>query len=155
MLRSHAGRPLIGELSTSVRLESATAVMGVVSGEKMSCSSHQPLIDGGSAWLACIRTTTAVGATTMVISNISTTMLCRSAIYLTDSVSCFSGSPYPGGSLGSLPNTALRKNGSQAIRQRYGKDRTFATPILTTPPSLACIVGFGAAVAVSSCVAVA
>jgi len=121
----------VGELSTSA-LSTATAAMALHLVQKHGGASHQTLIDGGLAWLAANQNDDGGwGDTTVSFSNISTTMLCRSAIYLTESA----------------PRLALAVNRAEtwlaskygppanwpeAIRQRYGKDRTFATPILTT-----------------------
>lgn len=148
----------VGELSTSA-LSTATAVMALHLVQKHTGQSYQSLIDGGLAWLVEHQNEDGGwGDTTVSFSNISTTMLCRSAFYLTRS-----GPPLPGtrgrGVRGeeeeggtSPPSTRERvgelalsraeawlgsKYGDaskwpEAIRNRYGKDRTFATPILTT-----------------------
>src|SRR5262249_21955884 len=88
-------------------------------------------------------------------SNISTTMLCRAALYLTGSLPGVAPSaglaPSPPSPLPRVQGrgeteAALRRAEAwlfsrygntpqqlaEAVRQRYGKDRTFATPILTT-----------------------
>ena len=130
----------IGELSTSA-LSTATAVMALYLVQKHGGSSHQPLIDGGLAWLAAHQNDDGGwGDTTVSFSNISTTMLCRSAIYLTDSA------PRLALALSRAEAWLAAKYGPpekwpEAIRQRYGKDRTFATPILTTC-ALACLVSW-------------
>src|SRR5437763_17073840 len=73
----------VGELSTSA-LSTATAVMALFLVQKHAGSSHQSLIDGGLAWLAAHQNDDGGwGDTTISLSNISTTMLCRSAFYLT------------------------------------------------------------------------
>lgn len=120
-----------GELSTSA-LSTATAVMALYLVQKHGGESHPDLIDAGLAWLERHQNDDGGwGDTTVSFSNISTTMLCRSAIYLTQSA----------------PRLALAVSRAEAwlashygppakwpeaIRQRYGTDRTFATPILTT-----------------------
>src|SRR6266571_2315004 len=72
----------VGELSTSA-LSTATAVMALYLVQKNGGPSHQALIDGGLAWLAAHQNDDGGwGDTTVSISNISTTMLCRSAFYL-------------------------------------------------------------------------
>src|SRR6266404_1262556 len=121
----------VGELSTSA-LSTATAVMALHLVQKHGGASHQSLIDGGLAWLTAHQNDDGGwGDTTVSFSNISTTMLCRAAIYLTQSSS----------RLALAVNRAETwltakygppANWPEAIRQRYGKDRTFATPILTT-----------------------
>src|SRR4051812_5207156 len=73
----------IGELSTSA-LSTATAVMALYLVQKHAGSLHQSLIDGGLNWLIAHQNEDGGwGDTTISISNISTTMLCRSAFYLT------------------------------------------------------------------------
>src|SRR4051812_31547617 len=73
----------VGELSTSA-LSTATAVMALQLVQTHGGASHQPLIDGGPAWLSAHQNEDGGwGDTTVSFSNISTTMLCRSAIHLT------------------------------------------------------------------------
>jgi squalene-hopene/tetraprenyl-beta-curcumene cyclase len=121
----------VGELSTSA-LSTATAVMALHLVHKHGGASHQALIDGGLAWLAQHQNDDGGwGDTTVSISNISTTMLCRAAIYLTEST------PRLAPAVSRAEAWLASKYGPpdqwpEAIRQRYGKDRTFATPILTT-----------------------
>jgi squalene-hopene/tetraprenyl-beta-curcumene cyclase len=94
--------------------------------------SNQALIDGGLAWLAAHQNDGGGwGDTTVSLSNISTTMLCRAAIYLTQST------PRSALVVSRAETWLSAKYGPpekwpEAVRQRYGKDRTFATPILTT-----------------------
>src|SRR5207253_7782861 len=71
------------------------------------------------------------GDTTASVSNISTTMLCRAAFYLTESA------PRLAFAISRAETWLTSKYGPadnwpEAVRKRYGKDRTFATPILTT-----------------------
>jgi squalene-hopene/tetraprenyl-beta-curcumene cyclase len=121
----------VGELSTSA-LSTATAVMALHLVQKHGGPGHQSLIDAGLAWLAAHQNDDGGwGDTTVSFSNISTTMLCRSALYLTDST------PRLAPALSRAEAWLAAKYGPparwpEAIRQRYGKDRTFATPILTT-----------------------
>ncbi|MSQ93952.1 MAG: squalene--hopene cyclase [Gemmataceae bacterium] len=121
----------VGELSTSA-LSTATAVMALHLVQKHGGPSHQALIDGGLAWLAANQNDDGGwGDTTVSFSNISTTMLCRSAFYLTEPTPRLS----PAASHAEAWLTTKYgppENWPEAIRQRYGKDRTFATPILTT-----------------------
>jgi squalene-hopene/tetraprenyl-beta-curcumene cyclase len=128
----------VGELSTSA-LSTATAVMALHlvkerQGAELSTqySVLSTLIDGGLAWLAAHQNDDGGwGDTTVSFSNISTTMLCRSAIYLTQSQSRLA----PAVSRAEAWLTSKYGEPAQwpeAIRQRYGVDRTFATPILTT-----------------------
>lgn len=129
----------VGELSTSA-LSTATAIMALhlVQKNESGRTGSTPvnfadLIAGGLRWLAEHQNKDGGwGDTTKSFSNISTTMLCRAAFYLT-------------GAEKSPPETVNRaeewlftRHGNtpaqlaEAVRARYGKDRTFATPILTT-----------------------
>src|ERR1700754_3003762 len=73
----------VGELSTSA-LSTATAVMALHLVGKHGGPSHQALVDSGLAWLAANQNDDGGwGDTTVSFSNISTTMLSRSAFYLT------------------------------------------------------------------------
>ncbi len=134
----------VGELSTSA-LSTATAVMALHLVQKHGGPSHQTLIDGGLAWLAANQNADGGwGDTTVSFSNISTTMLCRSALYLTRAGSVSDGGATVANASGSYVDVISRAeawltskygppaNWPEAIRRRYGKDRTFATPILTT-----------------------
>jgi squalene-hopene/tetraprenyl-beta-curcumene cyclase len=140
----------VGELSTSA-LSTATAVMALnlvrsqKSGARSQDSPLSTLIDGGLAWLAAHQNDDGGwGDTTISFSNISTTMLCRAAFYLTQARSVSEGCASLAYASG-LYREVIQKaeawlttkygppsNWPEAIRQRYGKDRTFATPILTT-----------------------
>ena len=160
----------VGELSSSA-LSTATAVMALhlTSSPLRQCSPLAPreesaapvteshdsdaavlsrserttLIDRGLTWLVEHQNPDGGwGDTIKSFSNISTTMLCRAAFYMTGARSASEG----GASLAGASGSALKKAeawlferyGStpaqlaEAVRARYGKDRTFATPILTT-----------------------
>jgi len=145
----------VGELSTSA-LSTATAVMALhlVQNSLPSPSGRgaggegrdlRTLIDNGLAWLAANQNEDGGwGDTTVSFSNISTTMLCRSAFCMTSpmaSGSTLTPGPSPGGRgekcIARAEAWLTSKYGPpaqwpEAIRQRYGVDRTFATPILTT-----------------------
>ncbi len=131
----------VGELSTSA-LSTATAVMALalVQRDTPPHDQHQRLIDGGLAWLVAHQNADGgFGDTVKSISNISTSMLCRAAFHLV-----VQAARLHNGGAGEPP--ALRRieaylqqhcgrtpaEQAEAIRRRYGKDRTFATPILTT-----------------------
>jgi squalene-hopene/tetraprenyl-beta-curcumene cyclase len=129
----------VGELSTSA-LSTATAVMALClverrgeSGTSATGASNATLIANGLRWLAQHQNADGGwGDTVKSFSNISTTMLCRSAFHLTgiqlehaETVS--RAEAWLGERYGTTPQAL-----AEAIRQRYGKDRTFATPILTT-----------------------
>src|SRR5687768_13779354 len=76
----------VGELSTSA-LSTATAVMALHLVQKTHGDTrYESLIDGGLAWLERNQNDDgAWGDTIKSFSNISTTMLCRAAFYLTQS----------------------------------------------------------------------
>jgi len=117
----------VGELSSSA-LSTAVAVAALaLTGERPD------LIAGGLRWLA--KTQNADGGwgdTTKSFSNISTTMLCRAAVHIA-------------GAVGEYAQTLKRADGwlaerygktpaehAEAVRRRYGRDRTFSVPILMT-----------------------
>jgi squalene-hopene/tetraprenyl-beta-curcumene cyclase len=122
-----------GELSTSA-LSTATAVSALALEQKHSpaLNAHGPLIAGGVAWLDNHQNADGGwGDTVKSLSNISTTMLCRAAFHLTGTASQHADC------LGRA-NQYMERFGktspeqAEAVRARYGKDRTFAGPILTT-----------------------
>src|SRR5262249_33520999 len=78
----------VGELSTSA-LSTATAVMALTLVQKHTPphDRFQRLIDGGLAWLVAHQNADGgFGDTVKSFSNISTTMLCRAALYLTNAL---------------------------------------------------------------------
>ncbi|MBI2805917.1 MAG: squalene--hopene cyclase [Planctomycetes bacterium] len=158
----------VGELSTSA-LSTATAVMALHLVNSALSTQHSalntqhsalstqhsaltPLIEGGLAWLAANQNADGGwGDTTVNFSNISTTMLCRSAFYLVGRPPAIAAlmpgldtphharsdwwgvsSPVSRAEAWLQKNYGRAEKWPEAIRQRYGKDRTFATPILTT-----------------------
>src|SRR5262245_58281479 len=124
----------VGELSTSA-LSTATAIsaLAVVQRNTTAHGSFDGLIDRGAAWLAGHRNVDGGwGDTVKSHSNISTTMLCRAAFHLTGSDTRHKeplerADAYIRRRFGATPEEQ-----AEAVRQRYGKDRTFAVPILTT-----------------------
>jgi squalene-hopene/tetraprenyl-beta-curcumene cyclase len=124
----------IGELSTSA-LSTATAVMALhlVGKHAMGPNRHAPLVTRGLTWLAANQNEDgAWGDTTKSHSNISTTMLCRAAFYLTGAAESNRATVNKAEAwlFNRFGNTPAQL--AEAVRARYGKDRTFATPILTT-----------------------
>src|SRR4051812_29823986 len=117
----------VGELSSSA-LSTATAVMALTLVDK---DRFAGLIDGGFRWLTAHQNADGGwGDTVKSISNISTTMLCRAAFHLagrSDADSLRRAEAWLFARYGSTPAQL-----AEAVRQRYGKDRTFAVPILTT-----------------------
>ncbi|HZT81647.1 MAG TPA: squalene--hopene cyclase, partial [Gemmataceae bacterium] len=119
----------VGELSTSA-LSTATAVSALALVDRQR---HADLIAGGLAWLAANQNADGGwGDTTRSLSNISTSMLCRAAFHL-----CGADGRYPG-TLHRVESWLAERYGgtpeqlAEAVRARYGKDRTFSVPILMT-----------------------
>ncbi len=118
----------VGELSTSA-LSTATAVMAL---HIVNPFDHRDRIDAGLKWLADHQNPDGGwGDTVKSFSNISTSMLCRSAFKLCGEKGHENAvmrlEEYLTGKAGALP--AQR---AAAIRARYGKDHTFSVPILMT-----------------------
>lgn len=117
----------VGELSTSA-LSTATAVMAL---HLVNPFEHETLIQQGLRWLTDHQNTDGGwGDTTKSFSNISTTMLVRAAFRLTGAEKAYPLSvqkveEYLSANAGQLPEQR-----AEAIRQRYGRDRTFSVPIL-------------------------
>jgi squalene-hopene/tetraprenyl-beta-curcumene cyclase len=121
-----------GELSSSA-LSTATAVSALSLVDKHSRDRHDDLINRGLAWLGEHQNPDGGwGDTVKSVSNISTSMLGRAALRLSGKAGQHADS------LGKV-EAYLRCHCGQttaeqaeAVRARYGKDRTFAVPILTT-----------------------
>jgi len=116
----------VGELSTSA-LSTATAVMAL---HLVDSQKHRPLIGGGLHWLADHQNADGGwGDTDKSFSNISTTMLVRAALEL-------AADERTAETLARVESYLVEHAGSapaeraEAIRRRYGKDRTFSVPIL-------------------------
>ncbi len=116
-----------GELSASA-LSTATAVMAL---HLVDAHAHRDLVAGGVRWLADHQNADGGwGDTTKSFSNISTAMLCRAALALTAAET-----DHPD-TLRRVEAYLTRHAGTtpaeraEAIRRRYGKDRTFSVPIL-------------------------
>ncbi|HYT87915.1 MAG TPA: squalene--hopene cyclase, partial [Gemmataceae bacterium] len=124
----------VGELSTSA-LSTATAVSALALVQKQLAphNQHDALIAGGIAWLAAHQNDDGGwGDTVKSFSNISTSMLCRAAFHLTGTAGRYADNlrrveDYLGERYGRTPEEL-----AEAVRTRYGKDRTFSVPILTT-----------------------
>lgn len=122
-----------GELSTSA-LATATAISALAVVQKQSgTEDYQELIDTGLTWLVTHQNSDGGwGDTVKSFSNISTTMLCRAALHLTG------GAQSCADTLRRAETWLFERYGktsaelAEAVRQRYGKDRTFAVPILAT-----------------------
>lgn len=127
----------VGELSPSA-LSTATAIMALAQVQRaLGDSRFASLIDGGLRWLITTQNIDGGwGDTARSFSNISTTMLCRAALHLTGAVargdaatleSLRRTEAWLGERYGKTPSEL-----AESVRQRYGVDRTFAVPILTT-----------------------
>jgi squalene-hopene/tetraprenyl-beta-curcumene cyclase len=122
----------VGELSTSA-LSTATAVSALALVQKHTSQDHSAPICAGIAWLAAHQNANGGwGDTTKSLSNISTTMLCRAAFHITGSADqnteCLRRcEAYLAEHFGRTPEEL-----AEAVRKRYGKDRTFSVPILMT-----------------------
>jgi squalene-hopene/tetraprenyl-beta-curcumene cyclase len=123
-----------GELSSSA-LATAIAVCALSSVQRSSQAenSYKSLISGGLTWLADHQNSDGGwGDTAKSFSNISTTMLCRAAFHIGGAegeyLECLNrADAYIQKHCGKTP-----AEHAEAIRNRYGKDRTFSIPILTT-----------------------
>jgi squalene-hopene/tetraprenyl-beta-curcumene cyclase len=123
----------VGELSTSA-LSTATAVAALALVQKHTgAHAHDALIAGGLAWLAGHQNADGGwGDTVKSISNISTTMLCRAAFHIAGAAA------QHGDCLQRVEQHLAERYGktpaelAEAVRARYGKDRTFSVPILMT-----------------------
>lgn len=127
----------VGELSSSA-LSTATAISalalcarslgGSQAGDRQNHDIRRlraPL-DSAIAWLVAAQNADGGwGDTPKSTSNIATTMLAQAALHLADVAPKF------GPVLEDAARYVERRGGIAALRQRYGKDRTFAVPILT------------------------
>ncbi|HEV3446779.1 MAG TPA: prenyltransferase/squalene oxidase repeat-containing protein [Gemmataceae bacterium] len=123
-----------GELSTSA-LSTATAVSALALVQKNSDphGRYNHLITQGLAWLTAHQNPDGGwGDTTKSISNISTSMLCRAAFHIAGAAE--GNKDCLGKVVGYLQEHCGKtpEDQAEAVRARYGKDRTFAVPILTT-----------------------
>jgi squalene-hopene/tetraprenyl-beta-curcumene cyclase len=128
----------LGELSTSA-LSTAVAISALsLVGKRVAStfsgrSSFLGLIDGGLAWLAEHQNADGGwGDTICSFSNISTTMLCRAALHICGAAGRYEetlrkSEAWLAANYGRTPAEL-----AEAVRQRYGKDRTFSVPILMT-----------------------
>ena len=132
LMERNADGHWIGELSTSA-LSTATAIsaMSVVLQQSEDHAGHdrqqlQALVTGGIQWLAEHQNEDGgYGDTTLSYSNVATTMLVVAAMHLAEVTTehC---------DLLTRANGYIDAQGRvQALRARYGKDKTFAVPILT------------------------
>ncbi|MBI1915846.1 MAG: squalene--hopene cyclase [Planctomycetes bacterium] len=124
----------VGELSTSA-LSTATAVsvLSLVGKATSAHGSFDALVRGGLDWLAAHQNDDGGwGDTIKSFSNISTTMLGRAAIHLAGAAERHAETLRRADAYLSERFGATPQQQAEAVRVRYGKDRTFAVPILTT-----------------------
>jgi len=124
--RATAGQ-WIGQLSSSA-LSTATAVSALTLVQRNSAPHDRfdRLIANGVNWLAGHQNTDGGwGDTDRSYSNIATTMLVRAALQLAGRAGEFSDAMAAG------QRYIDAKGGLEGLRARYGRDRTFAVPILT------------------------
>jgi len=123
----------VGELSSSA-LATATAITA------LTITKREPeMIQKGLRWLVAHQNADGGwGDTVKSFSNISTTMLCRAALQITHKNRAGSVSDGPiTNALERCESWLFERYGktpqelAEAVRQRYGRDRTFAVPILT------------------------
>lgn len=115
-----------GELSSSA-LSTATAVVAL---KLVDAAKHAAFIEEGTAWLRQHQNADGGwGDTTISKSNLSTTLLCWSALHLgerTPSSAISAASDWITAQTGTLDPKDIAK----AVIARYGKDKTFSVPIL-------------------------
>jgi squalene-hopene/tetraprenyl-beta-curcumene cyclase len=127
-----------GRLSSSP-LATAAAVFAL---HRVDCQKHKEFIDKGLQWLAGVQNPDGGWGDTDRAdpSNLSTTLLCRSAFYGCRALGQFEltlnrAERWIGGKAGSLEPASIVK----AVYAAYGKDRTFAVPILTMCALAGCL----------------
>lgn len=120
-LRNAAGH-WEGELSSSA-LSTATAIVAL---HGVDSVKHAPWIEAGARWLVAHQNADGGwGDTTISKSNLSTTLLCWSALFLTGGPTG-KAEAWITAQVGSLEPGAIQR----AVIARYGKDKTFSVPIL-------------------------
>jgi squalene-hopene/tetraprenyl-beta-curcumene cyclase len=117
----------VGELSSSA-LSTAVAVAALA-----LTGQRRDLIAGGLGWLANTQNADGGwGDTTKSFSNISTTMLCRAAVHVAGAAGeCAEPLKRADAWLAERYGKTPAEH-AEAVRKRYGKDRTFSVPILMT-----------------------
>ncbi len=113
-----------GELSTSA-LSTATAVSALASAYRQGTPEHTQFVMPGVFWLIARQNTDGGwGDTPLSHSNIATTMLVRAAVSLAGCEHRFSDE------FERAITFIDAQGGIDGLRRRYGRDRTFAVPIL-------------------------
>src|SRR5205823_3426115 len=94
---------------------------------------HQLLIANGLAWLSKHQNPDGGwGDTVKSLSNISTTMLCRATFHIASAADHHADCLDRADAYIEKHSGKTAAEHAEAIRKRYGKDRTFSIPILTT-----------------------
>lgn len=133
----------IGELSTSA-LSTATAVSALAHVQKATTAlgTFDSLIQSGIRWLVAHQNADGGwGDTVRSFSNVSTAMLCRAAFHLTGTAAAHSDTLHRAEAWLAARYGSTPEQLAEAIRRRYGQDRTFSVPILMTS-ALAGLVGW-------------
>ena len=119
----------IGHLSSSA-LSTATATFALA---QVDAARHRALIDRGLQWLCDNQNDDGGwGDTVQSPSNLSTTMLCYSALAIPDAPpACRDAIEKTESWLQQTTGTLDPHALAQAVDRQYGKDRTFSVPILT------------------------
>jgi len=117
-----------GELSSSA-LSTAVAVAALIAAKV----DAPKLVENGLSWLNEHQNSDGGwGDTTISFSNISTTLLVKSAFYISGKHQDFALTLEKTDQWLSAHHGNSGKELAEALRQRYGKDHTFSVPILTT-----------------------
>jgi len=117
-----------GELSSSA-LSTAVAVAALIAAKV----DAPKLVENGLSWLKEHQNSDGGwGDTTISFSNISTTLLVKSAFYISGKHQDFALTLEKTDQWLSAHHGNSGKELAEALRQRYGKDHTFSVPILTT-----------------------
>ena len=117
----------IGRLSSSA-LSTATAVsaLSIAAKHGDETPTDGGIVDAGIGWLAAQQNEDGGwGDTDISYSNIATTMLVQAAIHLSERTGAHADS------LDRAQSYIDLAGGTAALRQRFGRDKTFAVPILT------------------------
>jgi squalene-hopene/tetraprenyl-beta-curcumene cyclase len=114
-----------GQLSSSA-LSTATAIVAL---HLVSAQEHASYVSAGAAWLATHQNADGGwGDTTLSRSNLSTTLLCWSALHLVSG--CSSAQDKATAWIAAAVGSSDPEQIVKAVVGRYGKDKTFSVPIL-------------------------
>ncbi len=112
-------------LSTATAISALTLMSRTIRGGEERRPEFERLIARGVAWLARLQNSDGGwGDTDKSLSNIATTMLARAALRLVGEPPEFAGA------IAAAEIYITRAGGVDGLRRRYGRDKTFAAPIL-------------------------